>query len=163
VDIRRATRADLPAILRFFADDELHGARESRMDPVERMRRALAAFEAIDADPKELLWVVEKDARVVGTLQITFLRYLSHGGASVALVEAVHVDASERNHGIGSMLVRAAIDEARRRGCNRVQLTSNKARANAHRFYERLGFSRSHEGFKIYLEREALPDGDRGA
>ncbi len=121
------------------------------MDPVSRLESATRAFDEIDGDPRQLLWVAEADGRVIGTLQITFLRYLSYGGASAALVESVHVAASERDRGVGSTMMRAAIDEARRRGCNRVQLTSNKARTSAHRFYERLGFARSHEGFKLFL------------
>jgi GNAT superfamily N-acetyltransferase len=151
LSVRRAVRADLPTILQFFAQDDLHGAREAAMDPVERLQRAERAFDEIDADPHQLLWVAEREAQIIGTLQITFLRYLSHGGGSVALVEAVHVDGRERNHGVGSLMMRAACEEAKRRGCHRVQLTSNKARMNAHRFYEQLGFVRSHEGFKLYL------------
>ncbi|HEX4512917.1 MAG TPA: GNAT family N-acetyltransferase, partial [Polyangiaceae bacterium] len=76
----------------------------------------------------------------------------SFGGARAMLVEAVHVQESERNRGIGETMMRFAIDEARRRGCQRVQLTSNKKRTDAHRFYERLGFTRSHEGFKLMLK-----------
>jgi GNAT superfamily N-acetyltransferase len=151
VIVRRATRADLPVILRFFADDELHGAREAAIDPATRLRSAEAAFDEIDADARQLLWVAEEEARVVGTLQITFLRYLSHGGGPVALVEAVHVEGGKRSRGIGTRMMQAAIDEARRRGCHRVQLTSNAARKDAHRFYERLGFVPSHVGFKLYL------------
>jgi GNAT superfamily N-acetyltransferase len=152
--VRRATRTDVAAILALLASDDLHRAREAGMDPTARLRAAERAFDEIDADPKQLLWVAAgDDGEVIGTLQITFLRYLSRGGASVALVEAVQVDASVRNQGIGSMMMRAAIDEARKRGCNRVQLTSNKARTSAHRFYERLGFTRSHEGFKLYFDK----------
>jgi GNAT superfamily N-acetyltransferase len=141
----------LPAILAFFASDELHGARESALDPASRLRLAEAAFHEIDASPRELLCVAELAGQVVGTLQLTFIRYLTFGGARVALVEAVHVDERERSHGIGAALMRFAIDEAKRRGCHRMQLTSNKQRTRAHRFYERLGFTASHEGFKLVL------------
>lgn len=149
--VRRATRDDLATILAFYADDELHGTRESRIDASERLKLAEAAFDEISKDPREMLCVAERDGHVVGTLQITFLRHLTYGGARVALVEAVHVDARERSQGIGAEMMRFAIDEARRRGCHRVQLTSNKKRTRAHRFYERLGFVQSHEGFKLYL------------
>ena len=98
-----------------------------------------------------MLIVAEENDRVIGTLQLTFLRYLLYGGARVALVESVQVAASERSRGVGAAMMRFAIDEARRRGCHRVQLTSNEARKDAHRFYERLGFVASHEGFKLYL------------
>ena len=149
--IRTATAADLPSILRIFSEDEHGGSRESAFDPDVRQRNAAEAFAEIDGDPRQLLWVAERDGRVVGTLQVTFLRYLSYAGATVALVESVQVDKKERGDGIGTQLMRAAIDEARRRGCNRVQLTSNVRRKDAHRFYERLGFVASHVGFKLFL------------
>ena len=143
--IRRARREDLDAIVALYAADSLHAGRE----PV--TGDWAGAFQEIAADPRELLLVGEESGRVVGTLQMTFLRYLTYGGARVALVEAVHVAASERSRGVGAAMMRFAIDEAKKRGCHRVQLTSNKARSDAHRFYERLGFTRSHEGFKLFL------------
>ncbi|HEY1953990.1 MAG TPA: GNAT family N-acetyltransferase [Polyangiaceae bacterium] len=142
--IRRAERGDLDAIVGFYRADPVHH------EPAEG--DWASAFEAIAADPREMLVVAEEKNRVIGTLQITWLRYLTYGGAHVALVEAVQVAASERNRGVGAALMRFAIDEARRRGCHRMQLTSNKARKDAHRFYERLGFTASHEGFKLFLE-----------
>jgi GNAT superfamily N-acetyltransferase len=149
--VRRAAREDLAAILAFYAEDELHGARERALDASQRMKLAEEAWAEIATDPREMSCVAELDGRVVGTFQMTFLRYLTYGGARVALVEAVHVDARERSRGIGEAMMRHAIDEARRRGCHRVQLTSNKVRTRAHRFYERLGFVSSHEGFKLVL------------
>ncbi len=143
--IQRATEDDVAAIVALYESDSLNAGREpSRADRSE-------AFAEISTDPREMLMVAERDGRVIGTFQITFLRYLTYGGARVALVEAVHVAASERSRGLGAEMMRFAIDEARRRGCNRVQLTSNKARKDAHRFYERLGFVASHEGFKLFL------------
>ncbi len=121
------------------------------MDEGERLRLAEAAFGEITRDSRELLCVAEEHGRVVGTLHISFLRYLSYGGARVALIEAVHVAARERSRGIGEEMMNFAVDESRRRGCNRVQLTSNKLRARAHAFYERLGFTATHEGFKKFL------------
>ncbi len=144
VTIRRARRDDVAAIVAMYASSSLHGHESLDADRTE-------AFAEIDADPKQLLCVAELAGRVVGTFHLTTLRYLSFGGARAMLIEAVHVLESERNRGIGKTMMRFAIDEARRRGCQRVQLTSNKKRADAHRFYERLGFTRSHEGFKLYL------------
>ena len=143
--IRPARRQDLDAIVALYLGDPLHAAREPR--DIDRTE----AFDEITSDPREMLLVAERGGRVVGTLQITFLRYLTYAGARVALVEAVQVAARERGGGIGTEMMRFAIDVAKKRGCNRVQLTSNKARKDAHRFYERLGFVASHEGFKLFL------------
>ncbi|HSQ62972.1 MAG TPA: GNAT family N-acetyltransferase [Polyangiaceae bacterium] len=145
--IRRATRADVPAIRDLYAGDYLSAGK----DVVGSIGAALEAFDDIEARPDDTLYVAEIDGRVVGTLQLTILRYLTYGGARVGLIEAVHVAESERNRGIGRAMMRAAIEDARHRGCNRVQLTSNKQRKDAHRFYERLGFVASHEGFKLWL------------
>jgi GNAT superfamily N-acetyltransferase len=146
---RRASREDVPAIVALYADDALSASREdvAFADP----RPYLDAFEEIDADPKSALYVAELSRRVVATAQVTWLRHLTYRGGRVALVEAVHVARSERSRGIGEALIRHVIDEARRRGCRGVQLTSNKTRKDAHRFYERLGFAASHEGFKLPL------------
>ena len=144
IAIRRARRDDIPAIVALYAASSLHGH-----EPLDADRSE--AFAEIDADPKQMLCVATLGDRVVGTFHLTQLRHLSFGGARAMLIEAVHVMESERNRGIGETMMRFAIDEARRRGCQRVQLTSNKKRAAAHRFYERLGFVRSHEGLKLYL------------
>jgi len=142
--IRRAARGDVDAIVALYAAASMHGDEPQSADRSD-------AFAEIDADPKQLLCVAEIDGRVVGTMHLTVLRHLSFGGARAMLVEAVHVDARDRNRGIGGALMRYAIDEAKKRGCNRVQLTSNKKRKDAHRFYERLGFVASHEGFKLFF------------
>jgi len=136
--LRRAERGDLDAVLGLY---EAPGQGDHA-----------AAFEEIARDPRQMLVVVEANDRVIGTLQITFLRHLHYGGGRVALIESVHVAEKERNRGVGAAMMRFAIDEAKKRGCHRVQLTSNKARKDAHRFYERLGFTASHEGFKLFLE-----------
>ncbi|HET6503859.1 MAG TPA: GNAT family N-acetyltransferase [Amycolatopsis sp.] len=149
--IRRARRDDVPAIVRMLADDHL-GARRESLDDLEPY---LDAFAAIDTDPNQLLAVVEDEDEgaggVVGTLQLTFIPGLSRRGATRVLVEAVRVDASRRGSGLGTTLLKWAIDEARRRGCALVELTSDKSRSGAHRFYERLGFRASHTGFKLFL------------
>ena len=96
-------------------------------------------------------YVAEVDGRLVGTFMLTFIRHLLRRGSLVAQVEAVRVDAPLRGHGHGAAMMRWVIDESRRRGCSRIQLTSNKSRKAAHRFYARLGFHASHEGMKLDL------------
>lgn len=147
MQIRTAARGDVPALVALLADDTLGAARETP----DELWRYYAAFDAIAGDASHELVLGEVDGRVVATLQLTFVRQLSHRGSKVAQIEAVRVASALRGRGLGGELVRAAIDRARAAGCARVQLTSNKDRGDAHRFYERLGFSRSHEGFKLAL------------
>lgn len=109
------------------------------------------ALAAIDGDPNNQVYVAEREGKVVGTFQLTFIRQLSYGGCLVAQVESVHVHSSQRSHGIGRLMMEFAIVEARRRGALRIQLTSNVRRTRAHEFYERLGFRASHKGMKLYL------------
>jgi GNAT superfamily N-acetyltransferase len=109
------------------------------------------AFRAIDADPAHILLVAESAGQVVGTMQLSFLPGLARRGALRAQIEAVRVAESTRGTGLGTAMLQWAIDEARRRGCALVQLTSDKSRTSAHRFYERLGFVASHEGMKLKL------------
>ncbi|WP_369806813.1 MULTISPECIES: GNAT family N-acetyltransferase [Amycolatopsis] len=144
--IRRARRADVEEIVAMLADDHLGARREQPGDP-----GYLRAFEAIAADPNQLLAVAERDGALVGTLQLTFIPGLSRRGATRALVEAVRVRGDQRGNGLGATLMEFAVEEARRRGCAMVQLTSDASRVNAHRFYERLGFEASHVGFKLML------------
>ena len=153
--LRRANVADVPAIVGLLVDDLLGSGRESS----DRAHLApyLTAFAAIDADPAHLLLVVDDDDRdddgdkVVATLQLTFVPGLSRGGALRAQIEAVRVARSHRGSGLGAALVTWAVEEAERRGCALVQLTTDKQRGDAHRFYERLGFVATHEGFKRQL------------
>ncbi|HEY1588009.1 MAG TPA: GNAT family N-acetyltransferase [Polyangia bacterium] len=147
MNIRRARRDDVPAIVALYADDMLGAARETP----HALDVYYAAFDALDGDRNHELVVGELDGRIVATLQLTFIQHLSHRGGKVAQVEAVRVAASLRGGGLGAALMRWAVERARAAGCVRMQLTSNKERTDAHRFYERLGFSRSHEGFKLYL------------
>jgi GNAT superfamily N-acetyltransferase len=130
-----------------LADDHLGAARESPddLDPY------LRAFEAIDADPHQFLAVGEDAGEVVATLQLTFIPGLSRRGADRALIEAVRVRADRRSDGLGSTLIKWAVEEARRRGCGLVELTTDASRTGAHRFYDRLGFEQSHLGFKLIL------------
>ncbi|MBW1598686.1 GNAT family N-acetyltransferase [Streptomyces sp. JJ38] len=145
--IRPATADDIVDIVAMLADDALGAQRESPDD----LTPYRTAFAAIAADPQQHLVVAERDGRTVGTLQLTVIPGLSRQGASRALIEAVRVHADERGSGLGSDLIRWAVQEARRLGCPLVQLTSDASRTDAHRFYERLGFTASHAGFKLAL------------
>ncbi|MCZ2860363.1 GNAT family N-acetyltransferase [Blastococcus sp. VKM Ac-2987] len=145
--VRPATAADLPALVALLADDALGRHREQGAD----LAPYRAAFERIDADPAHLLVVAAEGSGVVGTLQLSFVPGLSRGGALRAQVEAVRVRADRRSAGLGSALFRWAIAESRRRGCGLVQLTTDRSRADAHRFYEALGFVASHVGYKLEL------------
>ncbi|MET8693788.1 GNAT family N-acetyltransferase [Streptomyces bauhiniae] len=145
--IRPATPDDIPAIVAMLADDPLGAQRESPDD----LTPYLAAFERLDTDPNQHLVVAVRDGRVIGTLQLTIIPGLSRKGATRSLIEAVRIHADERGSGLGSELIQWAVDTSRRLGCQLVQLTSDKTRTDAHRFYERLGFTASHEGFKLSL------------
>jgi GNAT superfamily N-acetyltransferase len=145
--IRRATAVDVAGIVAMIADDQLGTTRES----VDDLTPYLKAFEAIDTDPNRVLVVAERDDELIGTLQLTIIPGLSRRGSSRGLVEAVRVAASARGSGLGTTLMEWAVQESRARGCSLVQLTSDKTRTDAHRFYERLGFANSHEGFKLKL------------
>ncbi|HEY3953671.1 MAG TPA: GNAT family N-acetyltransferase [Streptosporangiaceae bacterium] len=148
--VRRATSGDVAAILGLLADDEIGASREAA--PGGDLAPYLAAFAAIDADPAQLLVVAAgADGAVAGTMQLTFIPGLARRGALRAQIEAVRVAAGHRGQGLGEAMFRWAIGEAGRRGCGLVQLTSDKRRAGAHRFYERLGFTASHEGFKLRI------------
>lgn len=151
--IRRATRADVPAIVRMLADDPLGQTRERFADPLPDSY--YVAFAAIDADPRHELVVIEAAGAVVGTLHLTLLPYLTHQGGMRAQIEAVRVARHARSHGIGQILFEWAIARAREAGCHLVQLTTNASRGDAHRFYERLGFVGSHVGMKLDLTKSA--------
>lgn len=112
----------------------------------------LRAFHMIDASGNEQLFVAESQGEVVGTFQILFNRTLTGRGSLSMIIEAVQTRSDMRGQGIGARMIDYAIEEARRRDCRLVQLTSNAARVDAHRFYERLGFSKSHLGFKMKLK-----------
>lgn len=145
--IREALRDDVAAIVRLLADDALGATREQVSDPP--LPGYMAAFEKIAADPRNLLAVAEDPAgRVVGTLQVTFIPGLSNGGAELALIEAVRVDSGVRGQGLGAVMIEWAMDQARARGCRFVELFTHASRTEAQRFYERLGFERSHAGMR---------------
>ncbi len=152
---RRATRSDVPDIVRLLADDTLGAMRESYRLPLPGSY--YRAFDAISGDQNNELVVACLAEHVVGVLQLTFIPYLTYRGSWRALIEGVRVDASIRSRGIGRKLFEWAIERARERGCHLVQLTSDKARADAIRFYESLGFVASHEGLKLHLQTSVPP------
>ena len=147
IAVRRARAEDVPVIVAMFADDEL-GARRETPDDLAPYHQA---FKAVDADANQHLVVLERDGRVVGCLQLTIIPGLSRRGATRAIIEAVRVAAAERGEGLGAALIGWAIDESRRLGVSLLQLTSDRSRTGAHRFYERLGFEATHVGFKMQL------------
>lgn len=145
--LRCARKGDLPRILALLADDQLGATRENADDlaPYEQ------AFDAIDADPAHLLVVGELDGDVIATFQLSYIPGLSRRGSWRAQIEAVRVSSPLRGQGVGAVMIQWAVDQARERGCSLVQLTTDKSRVGAHRFYERLGFVASHEGMKLTL------------
>jgi GNAT superfamily N-acetyltransferase len=147
LDIRPATLADIPAVVAMLADDPLGAQRESPDD----LGPYRAAFGRLADDPNQRLVVAEREDRVVGTLQLTIIPGLSRRGATRSVIEGVRVHADERGSGLGTQLIQWAVDESRRQECQLVQLTSDATRTDAHRFYERLGFTSSHVGFKLAL------------
>ena len=147
---REAVRGDLPAIVELLVDDQLGASRDGATTDAE-LQPYLRAFNAIDADPAHLLLVGSDRGQVVATLQLSIIPGLARRGALRAQIEAVRVRKDYRSRGLGAAMIEWAINESRRRGCALVQLTTDKSRADAHRFYERLGFIASHEGFKLAL------------
>ncbi len=149
ITIRRARADDLPAIVAMLADDALGATREDASIPLDP--RYLQAFDAIDNDPNQLLAVVDRGGQVTGCMQLTFLPGLSRKGAWRGQIEGVRVAAPERGAGTGKVMMEWAIERCRQRGCDILQLTTDKSRTDAHRFYERLGFRATHEGMKLTL------------
>ncbi|HZH89684.1 MAG TPA: GNAT family N-acetyltransferase [Pyrinomonadaceae bacterium] len=149
--IRGATRDDVPEIVRLLADDPLGSRRENYQNPLPQSY--YAAFDEINRDPHNQLVIAEVGSVVVGTLQLTFIPYLTYQGGKRAQIEAVRVDRQYRSYGIGGKLFEWAIIRAREEQCHMVQLTTNNTRSDAHRFYERLGFVASHSGMKLELKR----------
>lgn len=147
---RLAKRADVPEIVRLLAEDELGRQRERYENPLPKAY--YAAFEQIDGNPDFELIVAEINGQIVGTLQLIFIASLSYQGGLRAQVESVRVDESLRNQGIGKRMMEWALERARERGAHLIQLTTHQTRADAHRFYERLGFKGSHLGMKISLK-----------
>ena len=148
--IRKAESYDVASIVGLLAADQLRASVDSIA--IEHRNPYDLAFQAIDADPAQLLLVVvSTENEVVGTMQLTFIPYLARGGATRLQIEAVRVRSDLRTLGLGGAMISWAVAEGRRRGAQLVQLTSDQSRVAAHRFYERLGFEASHVGFKLSL------------
>ncbi|MFD0022067.1 GNAT family N-acetyltransferase [Streptomyces sp. NPDC058382] len=147
MNLRTATRRDLPAVLALLADEDVV------VDPSSVVvdEAYETAFAEIVGDARnEILVLVDGDT-VVGCLQVTYIPGLGRHGAERALIEAVRIRPDRRGGGLGRELMERTVERARRRGCSLVQLTSGRRRTDAHRFYASLGFSASHEGFKLAL------------
>lgn len=147
LEIRPATPGDLPAVVAMLADDPLGAQRESP-DDLTPYREAL---QRLADDPNQHVVVAVRRDRVVGTLQLTIVPGLSRRGSTRSIIEGVRIHGDERGSGLGTQLIQWAVDESRRQNCQLVQLTSDVTREDAHRFYERLGFTASHVGFKLAL------------
>ncbi|MEU5554510.1 GNAT family N-acetyltransferase [Streptomyces globisporus] len=147
LDIRPATPDDLPAVVAMLADDPLGAQRESPDD----LTPYQEALQRLADDPNQHVVVAVRQNRVVGTLQLTIIPGLSRRGSTRSIIEGVRIHGDERGSGLGTQLIQWAVDESRRQNCQLVQLTSDATREDAHRFYERLGFTASHVGFKLAL------------
>lgn len=146
--LRQARAEDVAAIVALLADDPLGAKRERPGDPAYDK-----AFAAIDADPNNELWVIEgADTRIKGVLQLTFIPGITHTAGTRAMIEGVRVADELTGKGVGSWFFRQMIERAREKGARLVQLTSDKSRKDAIRFYENLGFTASHEGFKMKFD-----------
>ena len=150
LNFRLATRADVPTLVAMLADDALGAQREQFTDPLPQAY--YAAFEALDRDPNNELILACLGDRVIGMLQLTYIPSLSYRGGWRALIESVRVDAAYRSQGIGRQLMVWTLERAKARGCHLAQLSTHKSRTDAHRFYERLGFEKSHVGMKLSLK-----------
>ncbi|MBT4989904.1 MAG: GNAT family N-acetyltransferase [Rickettsiales bacterium] len=149
IKIRKASKEDVPDIVRIISDNPIGALREDFQENIPNSY--YVAFDRIDQDINQLLVVAEIKSNIVGTLQISFISNMSVKGAYRALIEGMHVDSKYRGEGVGTFMMEWAINKARQKGCNIAQLTSNKERIDAHRFYSRLGFVATHEGFKLAL------------
>lgn len=149
LQFREAVDADLTALVQMLGQDMLGAQREDLSTHTNQAY--LAAFAAIKKDPNNELIVVEADKQIVGMLQLTFIPYLTHIGSWRCLVEGVRIHSDFRGQGLGKQFFAWVISRANTRGCKILQLTSDKQRPDALRFYEGLGFKASHEGFKMHL------------
>lgn len=149
--IRRAKQEDVPSIVQLLANDKLGRLREDYRTPLPDAY--LEAFKNIDGDNnQELVVLIDNNEMVIGTLQLSFIQYLTYQGGIRAQIEAVRIHENYRNRGIGKDLFEWAIRRAREKGAHVVQLTTDKKRASALNFYENLGFTASHEGMKLHLK-----------
>lgn len=151
LNYRTAVREDIHYIVEMLADDELGRLREDFKTPLPQ--GYLSAFEAISNDSNQELIVVESNVEIIGTLQLSFIQYLTYQGGIRAQIEAVRIRKDHRGKGLGEMFFHWAIKRAKERKAHVLQLTTDKQRPDALRFYEKLGFQASHEGMKLHLNK----------
>jgi GNAT superfamily N-acetyltransferase len=149
LDFRKATENDISNLVDMLADDVLGAKRENISKPLHQSY--VDAFQSIEKDPNNELIVVESNVQLVGMLQLTFIPYLTHTGSWRCLIEGVRIAKNYRGQGFGTKFIRWAIKRARQRNCKIVQLTTDKQRPDALRFYESLGFQATHEGLKLKI------------
>lgn len=150
MNFRKATKQDVTEIVKMIANDELGKLREDYKEPLPE--KYFQAFENINNDSNQDLIVVEDENKeIIGTLQLSFIQYLTYQGGIRAQIEAVRIRADQRNKGIGEEMFKWAIERSKERGAHLLQLTTDKKRPDAMRFYEKLGFKASHEGMKLHF------------
>ncbi|WP_299126058.1 GNAT family N-acetyltransferase [uncultured Winogradskyella sp.] len=150
MQFRKATKNDIPKIVALIADDELGKKREVFKDPLPE--QYLNAFEKINLDANNELIVVEnEDLEVIGTLQLTFIQYLTYQGGIRAQIEAVRIRKDQRGVGLGKIMFKWAIERAKTKNAHLIQLTTDKQRPEAIKFYKNLGFKATHEGMKLHF------------
>ncbi len=145
--MRLANENDVDTIRDLLSDDALGRTRE--LEGNDGLQKYLIAFNAIQKSPDNELWVAQLNDEIVGTYQVTYIPYLSRGGSLRCLIEAVRTKSNQRGQGIGKQMMKFALEQAKQRGCGMAQLTTDKSRNDAHRFYQRLGFKNTHEGMKF--------------
>jgi GNAT superfamily N-acetyltransferase len=155
ITFRKAKKEDVSKIVEMIADDELGKQRENFQIPLPQ--EYLKAFEEINADKNQELIVVEdegidKKSEIIGTLQLSFIQYLTYRGGIRAQIEAVRIRKDKRGLGIGKTMFEWAINRAKQRNAHVLQLTTDKKRPQAIKFYEDLGFKSTHEGMKMHFE-----------
>ncbi len=153
MEFRNAVQDDLQDIVKLLADDELGATRECDEDPLPPAYRA--AFAAMERQGGNAIVLAIENGEVIGCLQLTFIPGIARMGMTRAQIEGVRIHRRYRSRGVGEALLRHAIGRAREYGCGLVQLTTDRARGDAHRFYERLGFEASHLGMKLDLHKGA--------
>jgi GNAT superfamily N-acetyltransferase len=147
---RYAIASDVPAIVGMLSDDKLGSLREDYRDPLPD--KYYQAFEEIERNRAHELVVVENDdGEVIGTMQLTFLQYLTYQGGVRAQIEAVRIRRDQRGSRLGGEMMRWAIERAQEKGAHVIQLTTDKRRPEALAFYQKLGFQATHEGMKLHL------------
>jgi len=152
ITFRKATKDDVPFIVNMIANDKLGSLREDYQKPLPE--KYYQAFTNIDKDPnQELIVIKDESDEIVGTLQLSFIQYLTYQGGIRAQIEAVRIREDLRGKGLGEKLFNWAINRAKERGAHLLQLTTDKKRPEAIKFYEKLGFIHSHEGMKLHFDK----------